>query len=76
LRKALPNPNGTTVDKEKDKQQEIKAPPPPAATPAAPGAKPDAPVAIKLGDPAQDYQLARALDLLRGLSLYRPPAAR
>lgn len=77
LRKALPNPNGTTVDKEKDKQQEIKAPAPvPAATPAAPGAKPDAPVAIKLGDPAQDYQLARALDLLRGLSLYRPPAAR
>ena len=77
LRKALPNPNGTTVDKEKDKQQEIKAPTPaPAAAPAAPGAKPDAPATIKLGDPAQDYQLARALDLLRGLSLYRPPAAR
>jgi carboxyl-terminal processing protease len=29
-------------------------------------------VAIKMGDPAQDYQLARALDLIRGLSLYRP----
>ena len=75
LRKSLPNPNGATVDKEKDKQQEIKAPTPapaPAAAPAAPGAKPEAPAAIKLGDPAQDYQLARALDLLRGLSLYHP----
>ncbi|MBC7950534.1 MAG: hypothetical protein H7Z12_01765 [Rhodospirillaceae bacterium] len=28
--------------------------------------------AIKMGDPAQDYQMARALDLIRGLSLYRP----
>jgi len=30
----------------------------------------DQPV-IKMGDPASDYQLSRALDLLRGLSLYR-----
>jgi carboxyl-terminal processing protease len=73
LRKALPNPNGSAVDKEKDKQQEIKPPAAPAAAPA-PGAKVEAPTPIKLGDPAQDYQLARALDLLRGLSLYHPAA--
>ncbi|MDA8232509.1 MAG: S41 family peptidase [Magnetospirillum sp.] len=31
--------------------------------------------AIKMGDPSQDYQMARALDLLHGLSLFRAPTA-
>ncbi|MBW7852552.1 MAG: S41 family peptidase [Rhodospirillales bacterium] len=54
---------------------------PGASAPAAPsGAAPGTPPAVapdasaavvKLGDPAQDYQLARAMDLLRGLSLYK-----
>ena len=88
LRKALPNPNGgKNADKDKEqkdrdqKEREQKekdkaaaTPPPVPAQPAAPGAKPEAPAPIKLGDPAQDYQLARALDLLRGLSVYRPAA--
>ena len=42
---------------------------------AAGEAKPNpaaAMTAIKMGDPDQDYQMARALDLIRGLSLYRP----
>ena len=70
LRKSLPNPDGTTIEKDKgkDKQQDAK-PVVPVAAPAA-GAKAETPGVIKLGDPAQDYQLARALDLLRGLSLY------
>jgi len=41
---------------------------PPPTTPTAsgePGAEP------KFGEPADDYQLARAIDLLHGLSLYR-----
>lgn len=74
LRKALPNPNGTAKPVDKDGEKDKAAPVVPAAAPAAPGAKPDAPAVIKLGDPAQDYQLARALDLLRGLSVYRPAA--
>ncbi|TAN59538.1 MAG: peptidase S41, partial [Magnetospirillum sp.] len=75
LRKALPNPNGNghAGDKDKDKDKQEAKPVAPVAV-AVPGAKPDAPAPIKLGDPAQDYQLARALDLLRGLSLYRPTA--
>jgi carboxyl-terminal processing protease len=74
LRKALPNPNG---DKAKAGDKDKAAPEQKAPAPAVPeakgeGGKTEAPVAIKLGDPAQDYQLARALDLLRGLSLYHP----
>lgn len=75
LRKALPNPNG---DKPKPAEKKEAAPPPPAPESKAPdgkapeGGKAEAPAPIKLGDPAQDYQLARALDLLRGLSVYRP----
>jgi len=82
LRGALPNPDG--------KGKKDKAAPAPAPAPApeskapdadgAEGAKPPlagvaALAAIKLGDPTQDYQLARALDLLRGLSLYRAAPA-
>jgi len=49
---------------------------PGAAAPPLPGTAPGQPVdpaatVVKLGDPAQDYQLARAIDLLRGLSLYK-----
>ncbi len=40
-----------------------------AASGEGAGKPPLAPV--KMGDPASDYQLARALDLLRGLSLYK-----
>ncbi len=72
LRKALPNPNGQVVkDQEKPADPHAAKPAPEASAPAT-GGKPDTPAVIKLGDPAQDYQLARALDLLRGLALYRP----
>lgn len=52
----------------------------PPATPAKTGAQaPDDAASpttpIKMGDPATDYQLARALDLLRGLSLYKGQSA-
>jgi len=79
LRKALPNPNGDKAKPDaKDKAPEPKAPAPESKAPEPKGpeskgeGKAEAPTPIKLGDPAQDYQLARALDLLRGLSLYRP----
>ena len=78
LRGALPNPDGKTPDGKAKTAPvaplpEIQAPP---AGDGADTAKPSTGVAamaaIKLGDPTQDYQLARALDLLRGLSLYHP----
>ena len=80
LRKALPNPNGLTApaDKpaDKDKAEPLAkanpAPKPAADTKDGKEGKGEAPTPIKLGDPAQDYQLARALDLLRGLSVYHP----
>ncbi|MGE5502931.1 MAG: S41 family peptidase [Actinomycetota bacterium] len=88
LRNALSNPT-KDKDKDKDKPAADKAPPAPAPAPA-PGSKaPGGPAgassddkasgaaamaAIKLGDPAQDYQMARALDLLRGVSIYRTSA--
>jgi carboxyl-terminal processing protease len=85
LRKALQNPDSKTHGKDKAAPVPTPVPAPaPApeskATPAAPegaagaDAKPanGAPTPIKLGDPAQDYQMARAMDLIRGLSLYRP----
>ncbi|MGE5478260.1 MAG: S41 family peptidase [Bacteroidales bacterium] len=84
LRKALQNPeakNGNGKDKDKaapPAAPESKAAPSDsegsAATPAAAPAAADGkqpPMVIKMGDPAQDYQMARALDLIRGLSLYR-----
>ncbi|HXP96896.1 MAG TPA: S41 family peptidase [Telmatospirillum sp.] len=45
--------------------------------PGSPGATPS-PLAemMRMGDPATDYQLARALDLLRGLSLYKGAASK
>lgn len=49
------------------------AAPPPSATPAQPPAQPPAKEADEAqapGQPAPDYQLARALDLIKGLSLY------
>ncbi|HTH15543.1 MAG TPA: S41 family peptidase, partial [Magnetospirillum sp.] len=89
LRKALQNPDAKSNGKDKDKDGKDKAAPAPApapeskaapsdtegsagATPAAADGK--APPVIKMGDPAQDYQMARALDLIRGLSLYRGPS--
>jgi carboxyl-terminal processing protease len=85
LRNALQNPDSKPDSKNgktpaappvpAPAQPESKAPVPGGGE----GAAADKPVtgqaavaAIKLGDPAQDYQLARALDLIRGLSLYRP----
>lgn len=49
---------------------------PPGATPApgAPGAPPGAADVIEMGGP-DDYQLSRAVDLLRGLSLMKQRAA-
>jgi carboxyl-terminal processing protease len=55
-----------------DKGSENKAAPHPGAKAESPAAAAAAALAaIKLGDPSQDYQMARALDLLRGLALYR-----
>jgi carboxyl-terminal processing protease len=45
--------------------------PPGAASPTTPATAQTPQTPIKMGDPVSDYQLARALDLLRGLSLYR-----
>lgn len=77
LRKALPNPNGTSNGEPsgKDKGAPVPAAPAPESK-AAPedgdGKAPAMPAVIKLGDPSQDYQMSRALDLIRGLALYRP----
>ncbi len=73
LPNALPNPDGDSLGK----HEGGKAAPDGQTDEGKDGesAKPltgmAAVAAIKMGDPAQDYQLARALDLLRGLSLYR-----
>ena len=63
LRNALQNPDGKT-----DPRNGNHAAPSPeeAKDKVAPNGF------IKLGDPTQDYQLARALDLIRGLALYKP----
>ncbi len=50
-------------------QQPQQAPQPPAASEG------DEPPAVTLGDPANDYQLARAYDLLRGLALFNQRTA-
>jgi carboxyl-terminal processing protease len=47
---------------------------PGAPTGASPAAKETTIDPFKMGDPATDYQLARALDLLHGLSLYKGAA--
>lgn len=86
LRKALQNPdakNGNGKDAPKDKAPETKSAPESKANPAPADAEGSAattpadgkqpPAVVKMGDPAQDYQMARALDLIRGLSLYRAP---
>jgi len=44
-------------------------PTPPANTPTAPGAAPTAEATPQIS--SEDYQLARALDLLRGIALYQ-----
>lgn len=79
---SLRNALGNGTEKPADDAAEDKAPaaqtPPPVSSPVPEKAGPDAekseddkPAPIVLGDPAQDYQLARALDLLKGVSLYR-----
>ncbi|HSV29339.1 MAG TPA: S41 family peptidase [Candidatus Omnitrophota bacterium] len=73
LRNALTNPDGSKAAPAAPAPA-APAPGPESKAPAAEPAAEGAPQAIKLGDPAQDYQLARALDLIRGLSLYRAPA--
>ena len=72
LPNALPNPDGDSLGKGKGGKAA-----PDGQAPAGDGAESAKPLtgiaalaAIKMGDPAQDYQLSRALDLLRGLSLY------
>jgi carboxyl-terminal processing protease len=85
LRRALPNPAKDGKDKDKVApvpHSGVKAPEVPPAAPAAPATGTTAApatgtaalAAIKMGDPAQDYQMARALDLLRGVSIYRTSA--
>jgi carboxyl-terminal processing protease len=71
LRHALPNPTGGKAKPAEKPKAEPKPEPEAKATPPEAG-KGEGPTPIKLGDPAQDYQLSRALDLLRGLSLYHP----
>ncbi|MBI2235435.1 MAG: S41 family peptidase [Magnetospirillum sp.] len=79
LRRALPNPAKDGKDKAAPSPHSgVKAPgaaEAPVAAPATPAAAPAtgaaALAAIKMGDPVQDYQMARALDLLRGVSIYR-----
>ncbi len=83
--------NDTLPATPKKPEEEEKATPAPApgssAAPTAPGAAaaPASPPAtstatttdqMKMGDPSTDYQLARALDLLHGLSLYKGAAAK
>ena len=80
LKGALKNDNV----KDKDAKPDAKAPGPTSQAPAAPiapGAK--APAAGPAGtqtadasaEPPQDYQLTRALDLLRGIALYQKASA-
>ena len=59
LRRSITNPN----DKPGDKKDEAK---PEAAKPATPQTDPDEPPK----EAVADYQLMRALDLIRGISLY------
>jgi carboxyl-terminal processing protease len=70
LRNALQNPAKNGKESPDSKPADGSAKPAPASQ--AEPEKGGAPAVIKMGDPAQDYQLARALDLIRGLSLYRP----
>jgi carboxyl-terminal processing protease len=81
LPNALPNPDGKAGKDGKAPAASKAAPSTPddaSSAPASTSAKPltglEALAAIKMGDPKQDYQLARALDLLHGLSLYRTSA--
>ena len=74
LHKALPNPDGQTPKADGAKKDAPKAAPAPAQTDDDTGGL-AALASIKMGDPASDYQYARALDLLKGLSLYRTGAA-
>jgi carboxyl-terminal processing protease len=75
------NGNGNGAQTPAPAAPPAKAPGPGVEAPAAPGAPAGASAppppgeVVKLGDPASDYQLARALDLLRGLSLYKGQAA-
>ena len=76
LRKALPNPDGQTAKSDAAKKDQAK---PAGEEPAEENNKDNgnlaALAAIKMGDPVTDYQYARALDLLKGLALYRTGAA-
>ena len=80
LHKALPNPDGSTPKADGSKKDAPKT----GTSPGSPedmeevtkgGSNMAALAAIKMGDPASDYQYGRALDLLKGLSLYRTGAA-
>lgn len=70
LRNALTNPDGTAVKPSAPAGAEDEGKAKEGDKPAE-GAMP----VIKMGDPTQDYQLARALDLIRGLALYRNATA-
>lgn len=61
---------GALANPDKPKDGSTPSTPKPSATPAAQVDKDGKPVDPKAKEAAEDYQLARAVDLLRGLSLY------
>jgi carboxyl-terminal processing protease len=67
--------NDTLPQKPEGDDKAAPAPSTNAASPAngatTPTPQPEAADQIQFGDPANDYQLARAIDLLHGLSLYK-----
>ena len=77
LHKALSNPDKNAAAPKKDAKPAPSEQKPNDAKPGEDGADAKntdglaALAAIKMGDPATDYQYGRALDLLKGLSLYR-----
>lgn len=69
LRGALANPNGSDGPAEEAPAEQAPIQPTPGAT-VPPGAAPAGDDAAEAPEQAEDYQLTRALDLLRGLALY------
>lgn len=75
LPKPSAKPDGAEAKPDDNAPAPAGAPQPGADNKAAPSGMPAALTeALKMGDPATDYQLARAIDLLRGLSLYKGAA--
>ncbi len=77
---ALPNPEGKPANMKDGKENLTSGVVPAVIGPKGADGKPltgiAALAAIKMGDPAQDYQLARAIDFLRGLAVYKKDEAK